>query len=90
MALGDILRWEKVSGEPIVLDDVRLTPQSRVLSVKFPNGAYVWNRPVSVIVERGARRETVVVPDVTFWTNVVLICTIVLVPILFLIGRKGD
>jgi hypothetical protein len=65
MPLKDIVSYELVSGEPTAVDDATLTPQSRVLSVRWPNGGWVWNRPVAVVVEQDGRTERLPIVDVT-------------------------
>jgi hypothetical protein len=89
MQLGKNLQWEKVSGEPIVIGDTRITPQARVLSVRFPSGGFVWNRPVSMIVERDGARKTIAVPDVTLISQIAIAASLLIFPILFFINWKG-
>ena len=80
MRVGKIVQWERISGEPLVLDNVQLTPQARVLSVRLPFGGFVWNRPVSVIVERAGTRETLRVPDVTLFLQLAMVVSLVALP----------
>jgi hypothetical protein len=89
MRLGNSLLWEKRSGEPLTLDNVQLTPQTRVLRVRFPFGGLVWNRPVSVIVERAGKRETLRVPDVTLMTTIAFVVSLFAIPIWILAVLKG-
>ena len=89
MRIGDILRWEQMAGEPMQIEDVRLTPQARVLRVRFPFGGLVWNRPVSVMVERAGARETIAVPDVTLITTIALLVSLLAVPIWIFAVWKG-
>jgi hypothetical protein len=52
----DIAKWvryETKSGEPIRAGGVTVTPHSGVLTVHWPNGAWVWNRPLAITVEEG-------------------------------------
>ncbi len=89
MRVGEIVQWEKVTGEPMQIEDVRLTPQSRVLSVRFPSGGLVWNRPVSVIVERAGKREILRVPDVTLFTQLALGLSLLALPLSIFAMWKG-
>ena len=50
--LSDFIRLENTSAEPIVVGDTRLTPQAQAVSLRFPFGGFVWNRPTAVLVER--------------------------------------
>jgi len=61
----DVVRWQTISGEQVTIGDVTLTPQSQALTLHWPNGGFVWNRPVAVLVERGGQTERVPVVDVT-------------------------
>ncbi len=61
----DVLQWQTISGEEVTIGDVTLTPQSQALTLRWPNGGFVWNRPVAVLVERDGQTERVPVVDVT-------------------------
>jgi hypothetical protein len=64
---------ETHSGEPVTAGDLRLTPQSRALTIRWPYGGFVWNRPVAVLVERGEERERIPIVDVTLVAQVALL-----------------
>jgi hypothetical protein len=64
-ALGQIIRCQTVSGSSVTVGDVRLTPQSQALTIRWPYGGLVWNRPVAILVERGQQVERVPIVDVT-------------------------
>jgi hypothetical protein len=36
----DLVQWQKVSGQSLRVNDLTLTPQSRVLIVRFPWSAF--------------------------------------------------
>ncbi len=61
------------SGEPVTVGDIRLTPQSQALTIRWPNGGFVWNRPVAVVVERGDESERIPIVDVTLVAQVALL-----------------
>jgi hypothetical protein len=43
-----------------------VTPQSQALTVRWPRGGWVWNRPTAVLVERGGEeRKSIPIVDVT-------------------------
>ncbi len=65
--LKDIVQWQTVSGNPVTMGDVSVTPQSQALTVRLPFGGFVWNRPVAVWVEHGKSHhvERIPVVDVT-------------------------
>lgn len=89
MRVGNNLQWEKLSGEPVTIENVRLTPQSRLFRVQLPFGGIVWNRPVSVVVERAGKREIVTVPDVTLMTSIAFAVSLLALPILIFAVVKG-
>jgi hypothetical protein len=83
------IQWRRFSGTPIVTGDVVVTPESRALIVRFPYGGFVWNRPVSVLVEdaRGVRR--IPVPDVTRYAQWSLLAISAILPLsMWLLSRK--
>jgi hypothetical protein len=65
--LKDIIQWRTVSGSPVTVGGVTVIPQSQALTLRWPFGGFVWNRPVAILVERGGLRsvERVPVVDVT-------------------------
>jgi hypothetical protein len=63
--LKDVVQWQTVSGEAVTVSDVTLTPQSQALTVRWPSGGLVWNRPTAVLVERDGQTERIPIVDVT-------------------------
>ena len=66
--LKDItVQWQTISGSPVTVGDVTVTPQSQALIVRWPFGGFVWNRPVAILVERDGPHfvERMRVVDVT-------------------------
>jgi hypothetical protein len=63
--LKEMLQWQTVSGDRVTVGDVTVTPQSQALTVRWPRGGLVWNRPVAILVERGEEMERIPVVDVT-------------------------
>jgi hypothetical protein len=61
----DRLQWQKVSGQPLVVHDLRLTPQSQVLIICFPWGAFVHNRPAAMLVEQHGQMDYLPIVDRT-------------------------
>jgi hypothetical protein len=58
-------KWQTVSGDRVMVDDIVVTPQSQALTVRWPRGGWVWNRPVAVLVERDERTKRIPIVDVT-------------------------
>src|SRR5215470_2869137 len=62
---SDLVHWHKASGQPVVVQGLTLTPQSQVLIVLFPWGAWVWHRPAVIQMERNGRVEQLPIIDLT-------------------------
>ena len=52
--------------------NLSITPQSQALSLRWPNGGFVWNRPVAVRVEKDGQVERVPIVDITRLAQVIL------------------
>jgi hypothetical protein len=61
----EILQWQTISGDKVTIGDVNVTPQSQALTIRWPHGGLVWNRPVAILVERGEQTERFPIVDVT-------------------------
>jgi hypothetical protein len=61
----DTFQRQTLSGDPIAIGDVAITPQSQALTISWSRGGWVWNRPVAILVERGGKVERIPVVDVT-------------------------
>lgn len=65
--------WQQESGETVTVGEVAATPQSQALTVRWPRGGWVWNRPVAILVERGEEdQERIPITDVTRVAQLVL------------------
>lgn len=53
--LKELVQWELKSGTPQQINAWTITPQSRVLMIRFPFGGFVWNWPSGVVLERNGR-----------------------------------
>jgi hypothetical protein len=63
--LKEIIQWQTVSGDQVSIGDVTLTPQSQALTIRWPYGGLVWNRPLAVLAERDGQTKRIPVVDVT-------------------------
>jgi hypothetical protein len=61
----EMLQWRTILGDKVTVGDVTVTPQSRALTIRWPHGGLVWNRPVDILVERGEQTERIPIVDVT-------------------------
>ena len=82
-------RW----GEPLLAGDAEIVPQSQALTIHWPNGGYVWNRPVAIVVRRGDQEERLPIVDVTLAARLVLLALGAVSSLSFLIlsiqGRRS-
>ena len=62
---SDMIKCRTVSGEAVTVADITLTPQSQAVTVRWPDGGLVWNRPIAVLVERAGQTEHIPIVDVT-------------------------
>ncbi|MBN1889759.1 MAG: hypothetical protein JW850_17320 [Thermoflexales bacterium] len=53
------------AGEPVAVGSVVVTPYSQALTVRWPGGAFVWNRPLALVVEHDGWVERVPILDLT-------------------------
>jgi hypothetical protein len=61
----DMLRVQSLTGDPISVGGVTVTPQSQAIMVRWPKGGWVWNRPVAILVEREGKTERIPIVNVT-------------------------
>ena len=53
------------SGLALKVGEVSVTPQSQALTVRWPKGGWVWNRPHKIIIQQGEEITNVPVADPT-------------------------
>ena len=90
--LDDLIRTQNHFGDSITAHGVTLTPQSQAISVRWPNGGGVWNRPLAVSVERDGETERIPIVDVTRVAQLIFYALSVMFSLLTLIhfirGRR--
>ena len=89
MPLKDNVQYELKTGSPITVDETTLTPQSQVLTVRWPNGGWVWNRPVAVLVELDGETQRVPIMDVTRIAQLGLIAFAFFFALMTLLAKLG-
>ena len=65
MRLKDVFQVQTVSGQPVTVDSVTVTPQSQALIVRLPIGGFVWNRPTAILVEQDKAEKRFPIVDIT-------------------------
>lgn len=46
----DVVQRQTIAGQSLSVNGLTLTPESRVLLVRFPWGALLWHRPTAVLL----------------------------------------
>lgn len=90
MQIGNILQWERTAGEPIVVGNITLTPESQALSLRLPVGGFVWNRPTAVLVEGNGGQRRIPIVDVTRAAQLTLLAAAALFFMLGLARGRRD
>lgn len=87
----DLIQWETTSGQPMTVGDLSITPQSQALTIRWPLGGFVWNRPVAVLVAQDGDTERIPVTDVTLMAHLGLLVLSVLFTLIGVLsaGRRG-
>lgn len=70
--IGEVFRWQTVAGRPVTLHNRTITPLTQVLALRWPQGGFVWNRPVALLIEQDGQVERVPVLDMTRFVQVAL------------------
>jgi len=61
------------TGEAVTVGDTSITPQSQALTLRWPNGGFVWNRPLAILVESDGDTERIPIVDVTLVAQAALL-----------------
>jgi hypothetical protein len=62
---NDLVHWQTVSGQPLLVNGLTLTPQSRVLTVRFLWSIFVWHWPTAVVIEQNGQVQRLPIVDLT-------------------------
>ncbi len=63
--LEQVVQMRTLSGAPVQVRTMTVTPQSQALTIRLPFGGLVWNRPVAILVARDGKVERIPIVDVT-------------------------
>jgi hypothetical protein len=84
------IQWRTVTGEPVTLGDLIVTPEAQTLTVQLPSGGLVWNRPSAVLIEQGDGIARLPVIDITRLAQVALWSLSLCFMVVALIGFSGQ
>lgn len=85
--MQDLITWETQSSTPIQVDNMTITPQTKLLRVQVPHFGFVWNRPSGVLIEENGRIEYHPIVDVTRTAVFAIAGITILFNLLFFFGR---
>ena len=63
--LKDQFQVQTVVGQPVIVGDISVTPQSQALIVRLPIGGFVWHRPTALLVEQDGQAKRIPIRDLT-------------------------
>jgi len=89
--MTEFLNVEIRAGEPVTIGERTITPFAQSIQVTLPglNGGFIWNRPVSVLVQSDDGQEEVLpITDVTRLAQVNLIgMSLGVIALIWLVSR---
>ena len=65
MRLKDLFQVQTVAGQPVIVGDITVTPQSQAIIVRLPIGGFVWNRATAILVEQDGQAKRLLIRDIT-------------------------
>ena len=65
MWLKDRFQVQTVVGQPVIVGDITVTPQSQAIIVRLPIVGFVWHRPTAILVERDGQAQRFSIRDFT-------------------------
>ena len=88
--IGEFIRWVTLAGEPVTVDQLTVTPLAQSLTMRWPRGGFVWNRPVALLVTKDGQTERIPLPDVTRMAQLVLFGFVLLLGIVLFSGSNKE
>ena len=82
--IGKFVRWATLAAPPVTVNQVTVTPLAQSLTIRWPQGGFVWNRPVAIIVERDGQTTRIPILDVTGLVQLILLGIVLLVSLVLL------
>ena len=55
---------------PLQIGEYTIRPVARAAAIHWPNGGFIWNRPVALEVQQGDQTERFPIPDITRWGQI--------------------
>lgn len=81
--------WQRRAGTPIRIGDRELIPIASVLTVRWPNGGFVLNRPVAIRVDQDGHSTELEITDIQHMVRIALLVTFSVYLLTYLLMRTG-
>ena len=63
--LNDFIQLKTVQGTAVHTPQHTLIPESQALTIRFPFGGFVWQRPTAVLIQENNQTRRLTITDVT-------------------------
>jgi len=63
--MGQWFQQQTISGDQTKIGNTTVTPQAQSITLRWPYGGLIWNRPVAVVVEQEDQVARTPIIDVT-------------------------
>lgn len=63
--LKEQFQVQTVVGQPVIVGDISVTPQSQAIIVRLPIGGFVWHRPTALLVKQEGQEKRIPIRDLT-------------------------
>ncbi|MCX6045600.1 MAG: hypothetical protein NT075_10850 [Chloroflexi bacterium] len=71
--IGEFVRWAILPGQPMTVNQLTVTPLARSLTVRWSQGGFIWNVPVTLLVTQNGQTQQLPIPDVTRRAQIILL-----------------
>ena len=88
--IGKFVRWATLAGSPVTVNQLTVTPLAQSLTIRWPQGGFVWNRPVAIIVERDGQSVRMPILDVTGLAQLIGLGSVLLLSLVLLFGSHQE
>ncbi len=63
--ISDFIQQKTVQGTAVHTPNHTLIPESKTVSIRFPYGGFVWQRPTAVLIQENNQTRRIPITDVT-------------------------
>ena len=88
--IGKFVRWATLAGPPVTVNQLTVTPLAQSLTIRWPQGGFVWNRPVAILIERDGQTVRMPILDVTGLAQLIGFGIVLLLSLVLLFGSHQE